>query len=93
VECRTIALGAALDAERLGRQLRKVLQRSQIVRELDVVVDARTRSLMLTGRVEAAQTPQLAAVMAANELLRRTNRYCGEEPVGITHLVSQLAGA
>ncbi len=96
VECRTTGLGAALDADRVVEQLRESLQRSQVVREPEVVLDARTRSIAMTARIETAQTPQLAAVMAANELLWRTNQYCGEDPsahVRITHLVSQLAGA
>ena len=64
------------------------------MREPDAALDARTRSITMTARIETAQTPQLAAVMAANELLWRTNQYCGDNPsahVRITHLVSQLA--
>jgi hypothetical protein len=95
VECRTSRLDAALDAGRLLPQVLDSLQRSQVVREPDVALDPHTRSLTMTARIETAQTPQLAAVMAANELLWRTNQYCGDDPaahVKITHLVSQLAG-
>ena len=62
----------------------------------EVALDPRTRSLTMTARIESARTPQLAAVMAANELLWRTNEYCGDDPaahVKITHLVSQLAAS
>ena len=96
VECRTTSLDAGLDAEPLVAQVLDSLQRSQVVREPALSLDARTRSLTMTARIETAQTPQLAAVMAANELLWRTNQYCGEDPaahVKITHLVSQLAGS
>ena len=95
MECRTSGLDVRLDAERLGTQVLESLQRSQVVRDAAVSIDARTRSLTMTARVETAPTPQLAAVMAANELLWRTNQYCGDDPaahVKITHLVSQLAG-
>jgi glutamate/tyrosine decarboxylase-like PLP-dependent enzyme len=96
VECRTTSLDASLDAERLLVQVLDSLQRSQVVREPALALDPRTRSLTMTARIETAQTPQLAAVMAANELLWRTNQYCGDDAaahVKMTHLVSQLAGA
>jgi hypothetical protein len=95
VECRTSGLDASLDAGRVVAQLLESLQRSQVVRDPDVTLDSRTRSLTMTARIETARTPQLAAVMAANELLWRTNQYCGDPSthVKITHLVSQLAGA
>lgn len=96
VECRTSAVAAALDAERVAGQALASLLRSQVVREPQVELDARTRSLTMTARIESARTAQLAAVMAANELLWRTNEYCGDDPaahVKITHLVSQLAGS
>jgi hypothetical protein len=95
VECRTSAVDAALDAERLAGQALASLLRSQVVREPHVALDPRTRSLTMTARIESAPTPQLAAVMASNELLWRTNEYCGDDPaahVKITHLVSQLVG-
>ena len=95
VECRTSSLDASLRAPRLVAQVLDSLQRSQVLREPDVVLDPNTRSLTMTARIETARTPQLAAVMASNELLWRTNQYCGEDParhVKITHLVSQLAG-
>jgi hypothetical protein len=95
VECRTSALDAALDAERVAAQVLDSLLRSQVVREPGVALDPHTRSLSMTGRIESARTPQSAAVTAANELLWRTNQYCGDDPaahVRITHLVSQLAG-
>lgn len=96
MECRTTSLDASLDAERLLVQVLDSLQRSQVVREPALALDPRTRSLLMTARIETAQTPQLAAVMAANELLWRTNQYCGDDAaahVKMTHLVSQLAGA
>ena len=96
VECRTSGLAESLDADRLAEQLADALRRSQVVREPDIALDPHTRSLTMTARIETAQTAQLAAVMAAGELLWRTNQYCGEDPaahVRITHLVSQLAGA
>ncbi len=96
VECRTSAVDAALDAERVAGQALASLLRSQVVREPRVELDARTRGLTMTARIESARTAQLAAVMAANELLWRTNEYCGDDPaahVKITHLVSQLAGS
>ena len=95
MECRTTSLDASLDAERLLVQVLDSLQRSQVVREPALALDPRTRSLTMTARIETAQTPQLAAVMAANELLWRTNQYCGDDAaahVKMTHLVSQLAG-
>jgi hypothetical protein len=96
VECRTSGLDESLDADRLVEQLLDSLQRSQVVRDPDIALDPRTRSLTMTARIETAQTAQLAAVMAANELLWRTNQYCGDDAsahVRITHLVSQLAGS
>jgi hypothetical protein len=96
VECRTSKLDDSLDTERLLPQVLDSLQRSQVMREPQIALDARTHGLVMTARIETAQTPQLAAVMAANELLWRTNRYCGDDPathVRITHLVSRLAGA
>jgi hypothetical protein len=96
VECRTSAVDGAFDAGRVAEQVLESLLRSQIVREPHVLIDPRTRSLTMTARIETARTPQLAAVMAANELLWRTNEYCGDDPaahVKITHLVSQLAGS
>jgi hypothetical protein len=96
VECRTSAVDAALDAERVAGQVLESLLRSQIVREPEVALDPRTRSLTMSARIESARTPQLAAVMAANELLWRTNEHCGDDPaahVKITHLVSQLAAS
>jgi hypothetical protein len=96
VECRTSAVDAALDGERVAGQALASLLRSQVVREPQVEFDPRTRSLTMTARIESARTAQLAAVMAANELLWRTNEYCGDDPaahVKITHLVSQLAGS
>jgi hypothetical protein len=96
VECRTSSLDDSLRASRLVMQVIDSLQRSQVLHEPDVVFDPETRVLTMTARVETAPTPQLAAVAAANELLWRTNQYCGEDPavhVRITHLVSQLAGA
>jgi hypothetical protein len=95
VECRTTSLDASLDGERLVEQVLDSLQRSQVVREPALTFDPGTRGLTMTARIETAQTPQLAAVMAANELLWRTNQYCGDDPaahVKMTHLVSQLAG-
>jgi hypothetical protein len=96
VECRTSGLDAMIDAGRLVEQLLDSLERSQVLREPALALDASSRSLTMTARIETAQTPQLAAVMAANELLWRTNQYCGRDGsshVKITHLVSQLAGA
>ena len=81
VECRTSAVDGTFDARRVADQVLESLQRSQILHQPQVALDART--------------PQLAAVMAANELLWRTNEYCGDDPaahVKITHLVSQLSG-
>jgi hypothetical protein len=95
VECRTSKLDESLDSGRLVAQVLDSLQRSQVIREPEIALDERTRSLIMTARIETAQTPQLAAVMAANELLWRTNQYCGDDPathVRITHLVSRLAG-
>ncbi|MDX6618596.1 MAG: hypothetical protein QOK36_982 [Gaiellales bacterium] len=95
VECRTSAVDGTFDARRVADQVLESLQRSQILHQPQVALDARTRSLTMTARIESARTPQLAAVMAANELLWRTNEYCGDDPaahVKITHLVSQLAG-
>jgi hypothetical protein len=96
VECRTSALDGTLGAERVAEQVLESLQRSQVVREPAISLDPQTRSLTMTARIETARTPQLAAVIAANELLWRTNQYCGDDPAGhvkITHLSSQLAGA
>jgi hypothetical protein len=96
VECRTSKVDEALDSERLVAQVRESLQRSQVIREPEIAFDPPTRSLVMTARIETAQTPQLAAVMAANELLWRTNAYCGDDPathVRITHLVSRLASS
>jgi hypothetical protein len=96
VECRTSGLVATVDAERIAAQVLESLLRSQVVRDPGVALDAHTRSLSMTARIETARTPQSAAVMAANELLWRTNQYCGDDPaahVKITHLVSQLASA
>jgi hypothetical protein len=95
VECRTSAVGAALDAPRVAEQVLDSLLRSQIVREPRIALDPSTRSLTMEARIESARTAQLAAVMAANELLWRTNQYCGDDAaahVRITHLVSRLAG-
>ena len=80
VECRTSSLDASLRAPRLVMQVLDSLKRSQVLREPDVVLDPDTRSLTMTARIETAQTPQLAAVMASNELLWRTNQYCGDDP-------------
>jgi hypothetical protein len=93
VECRTSSLDGALDADRVAEQVLESLQRSQVIREPGVALDLFARCLTMTARIEAAPTPQQAAVMAASELLWRTNQYCGELPVKITHLVAQLAGA
>jgi hypothetical protein len=96
VECRTSSLHAALRAPWLVMQVLDSLKRSQVLRDPDVVLDPDTRSLLMTARIETARTPQLAAVMASNELLWRTNQYCGDDPgrhVKITHLVSQLAAS
>jgi hypothetical protein len=95
VECRTSSLDASFRAPRLVLQVLDSLRRSQVLREPDVVLDPHTRGLTMTARIETARTPQLAAVMASNELLWRTNQYCGDDParhVKITHLVAQLAG-
>jgi hypothetical protein len=94
VECRTSSLDGTLDAVRVAAQVLESLQRSQIVREAGIALDPLVRSLTMTARIETAPTPQLAAVMASNELLWRTNQYCGDDPathVKITHLVAQLA--
>ena len=93
VECRTSSLDDGLDADRVAEQVLASLQRSQVIRAPAVALDLLARCLTMTARIEAAPTPQQAAVMAANELLWRTNQYCGEAPVKITHLVAQLAGA
>ncbi len=96
VECRTSSLAGSLDADRLLVQVSGSLERSQVVRDPAVTLDPATRSLTMTARIESAETPQLAAVVAANELLWRTNQYCGpdlETHVKITHLVSQQAAA
>ena len=96
VECRTSSLDESLRAPRLVMQVLDSLKRSQVLRDADVVLDPDTRSLTMTARIETARTPQLAAVMASNELLWRTNQYCGDDParhVRITHLVSQLAAS
>jgi hypothetical protein len=96
VECRTSRLADSLDADRLVAQVTVSLERSQVVRDPAVTLDAAARSLTMTARIESAETPQLAAVVAANELLWRTNQYCGPDPgthVRITHLVSQQAVA
>ena len=96
MECRTSALDGTLGAERVAEQVLESLQRSQVVREPAITLDPQTRSLTMTARIETARTPQLAAVIAANELLWRTNQYCGDDPaahVKVTHLVAQLAGA
>jgi hypothetical protein len=94
VECRTSSIDPGIDAERVAEQVLASLLRSQVVREPGVALDTGTRSLTMSARIESARTPGLAAVMAANELLWRTNQYCGDDPeahVKITHLVSQLA--
>jgi hypothetical protein len=96
VECRTTSLDESLRDGRLVMQVLDSLRRSQVLRDADIAFDPLTRSLTMTARIETARTPQLAAVMAANELLWRTNQYCGDDPathVRITHLVSQLAPA
>jgi hypothetical protein len=96
VECRTSSLDASLRAPQIVMQVLNSLERSQVLREPDLALDPETRSLTMTARIETARTPQLAAVMASNELLWRTNQYCGDDParhVKITHLVSQLAAS
>ena len=93
VECRTSSLDGTLDGARVAEQVLESLQRSQVIREPGIALDPLARCLTMTARIEAAPSPQQAAVMAANELLWRTNEYCREEPVKITHLVAQLAGA
>ena len=95
VECRTSSLDESLRAPRLVMQVLDSLKRSQVLRDPDVVLDPDTRSLTMTARIETARTPQLAAVMASNELLWRTNQYCGDDParhVKITHLVVAAGG-
>jgi hypothetical protein len=96
VECRTSSLDGTLDAARIAEQVLESLQRSQVVRDPGVALDPLVRCLTMTARIETAPTPQQAAVMAASELLWRTNQYCGDDPaahVKVTHLVAQLAGA
>ena len=96
VECRTSGLHESLRAPWLVMQVLDSLKRSQVLGDPDVVLDPDTRTLTMTARIETARTPQLAAVIASNELLWRTNQYCGDDPawhVKITHLVSQLAAS
>jgi hypothetical protein len=96
VECRTTALHAALDAQRVLAQALESLGRSQVVRDPGLALEDGTRRLRMTARVESAETTQAAAVLAANELLWRLNQYCGDDEerhVRVTHLSSRLAGA